>query len=197
MIQIADMDAVLAHSFRDFHTKGFDYICLKRSAEITEKLYFFDGDVNKLPEVVNPHDHRYNFTTTVIAGRSENILYAPSTTLGQVFQAFDYDTPLNDGIGFVWAGEQRLFEIARRSYDAHDLGYAMNYDQIHTIRMVENETVLLLRQHQDIVPIGIPTKTFTRDREPPKLDGLYNRFTADQIVAKLKRLDERVPGVLG
>lgn len=39
-----DMAEVLANSYRDFHAKGLDYICLKRSFKETLKLYFFDGD---------------------------------------------------------------------------------------------------------------------------------------------------------
>lgn len=40
----------------------------KRTPEHTRKVYFFDGKVSQLPEVVSPHDHRYDFTTTVLAG---------------------------------------------------------------------------------------------------------------------------------
>lgn len=63
-----NMEEVIANSFKDFHSKGLDYICLRRSPVLTTKLYFFDGDVSKLPEVVNPHDHRYDFSTVCLSG---------------------------------------------------------------------------------------------------------------------------------
>ena len=63
IVPSVSMEEVLANSFRDFHAKGLDYVCLKRRPSETVKLYFFDGDVSKLPEVVNPHDHRYDFST--------------------------------------------------------------------------------------------------------------------------------------
>ena len=185
-----DIDAVLENSFKNFHTKGFDYICLKRSAAYTQKLYFFDGDASKLPEVVNPHDHRYDFTTKCIAGEVENIIYEEDQERGNTFQVYKYFTPLNRGKGFKWAGETRLTEKSRESYKPGD-NYFMTHDQLHTIRMVKNETVIMLGQFEDVVPVGEPTRTFAQTM--PSLEGLYDRFTADEIIAKLTRLKERVP----
>lgn len=187
-----DLGEVVANSYRDFHCKGLDYICLRRSAEITLKLYFFDGDVSKLPEVVHPHDHRYPFETFVVAGRSENIIYRigagehPCAT----FNHFRYDTPLNGGAGFSWAGEVELSESNCSSY-LPGTGYAMRHDQIHTIRMLANETVLFLVQYEDAVRRAVPTSTFTRSDQAPSLSGLYGRFTPDQVLARLKRFEER------
>lgn len=186
------VEEILANSFRDFHCMGFDYICLRRSPRETVKLYFFDGDVSKLPEIVNPHDHRYDFSTTCIAGRVDNIWYCEAKN-GQRFQRFAYDTPLLGGLGFTWVGETKLSEVARRAFKPGGR-YSMLHSEIHTIRMVENESVICLTQYEDLVR-DRPTLTFTRDREPPSLDGLYNRFTADQVLAKLSRLKERVPSL--
>lgn len=189
------IDDVIANSFRDYHVKGFDYICLRRSLTETIKLYFFDGDVSKLPEVVNPHDHRYDFNTLCIAGEVENIWFRPSTDDGEVFQAFEYRTPLNGGAGFEWAGEKRL-EISNRLRRTAGACYGMWHEELHTIRMVQNETVLCLTQYRDRVPVDQPTMTYVRDREPPSLSGLYSRFTADQIIYRLLKLKDRVPGLL-
>lgn len=186
------VDEIVANSFRDFHCKGFDYICLRRSPRDTVKLYFFDGDVSKLPEIVNPHDHRYDFETLCVAGRVQNIWFEEDQD-GAQFQRFAYDTPLLGGKGFTWVGETKL-SIARRRAVGPGRRYGMRFDQIHTIRMVENNTVICLVQKEDRVT-DRPTLTFTRDREPPSLDGLYRKFTADEVLKRLSDLKERVPSL--
>lgn len=187
------VDEICANSFRDYHVKGFDYICLRRSPTETVKLYFFDGDVSKLPEVVSPHDHRYDFSTLCVAGRVQNMWFAEDRT-GQPFQRFAYETPLNGGQGFTWVGETRLKNVRKFTASA-GRRYHMGFDEIHTIRLVENNTVICLVQHEDRVALNRPTLTFTRDREPPSLAGLYGRFTPDQVLARLRTLRERVPGI--
>lgn len=184
-----DIDAVIANSFRDFHVKGFDYLCLRRSPVETIKLYFFDGDVAKLPEVVNPHDHRYPFETHVLAGSSENHWYARSAQHGHTFNRFEYRAPLNGGDGFTFAGEELLM-LTRKGEFRKGGRYSMRADEIHTIRMRENETVLMLRQFEDVVPLNQPTQTFTRG-DAPSLEGLYQRFTADQVVSRLRNFEDR------
>lgn len=183
-----DIDHTVEHSIRDYHVKGFDYICVRRSPSETIKLYFFDGDVTRLPEVVNPHDHRYDFDTWAIAGASENVWFDQNDR-GTVFNRFEYRTPLNGGNGFQFAGETRLLETARLRRDAGQ-HYFMRADELHTIRIVENETVLMLRQREDVVPLGAATSTFTRG-DAPSLSGLYSRFTADQVIGRLRHLHER------
>ncbi len=183
-----DLDHAVENSFRDYHVKGFDYLCVRRSPTETVKLYFFDGDITRLPEVVNPHDHRYDFDTWVLAGASENVWFAEDSR-GQVFNRFRYRTPLNGGDGFSFAGETRLAETdrLRREAGGH---YFMRADELHTIRIVENETVLMLRQREDVVALDAATSTFTRGTAP-SLSGLYSRFTVDQVLARLRQLRER------
>lgn len=189
------IEEVIANSFRDFHVKGFDYICLRRSPTETIKVYFFDGDVSKLPEIVNPHDHRYNFDTLCVAGAVENIMFAPADHGGQIFNEFEYRTPLNGGNGFRFVQQRRL-SIAGRDTFLPGQSYSLGYRHVHTIRMVENETVIALAQYEDRVPVGHPTRTWMRDRMPPSLDGLYRRFDADTILHRLSRLRARMPGLI-
>lgn len=186
-----NIDEVVEHSFKDFHVKGFDYICLRRSPEETLKLYFFDGDISKLSEVVAPHDHRYDFETHVVTGKSENRWFDRSMdySKGQTYNWFEYLTPLNGGDGFNFIGEEQLFESARKTFKSGD-SYFMQAHELHTIKIVENETVLMLVQFEDRVAVGKPTYTFTTG-DAPVLDGLYTKFTADQVIAKLKRFEER------
>jgi hypothetical protein len=182
-----DLDSVVANSYRDFHCKGLDYLCLKRSKDLTLKLYFFDGDVSKLPSVVFPHDHRYDFNTWVVAGSMQNLLYAEGGD--RDYQLFDYSTPLNGGTGFTWVKPVRLKETEREVFYA-DGYYPMKFNQIHTIRMLSNETVLFLAQFESCHGV-MPTHTYSIGDVAPSFDGLYNRFTPDGVVALLKRFTER------
>jgi hypothetical protein len=184
-----NVEEIVANSFKDFHTKGFDYICLKRSPTETVKLYFFDGDVAKLPEVVAPHDHRYDFATWVAAGASENVWFKRDDKEGEVFNWFEYRTPLNGGDGFTFVGEEQLKEVARRQFKKGD-NYSMHAADLHTIRIVENETVLMLIQHEDLVPLDRPTSTFSMGNAP-SIDGLYSKFSADQVIDRLRKFEER------
>ena len=185
---IIDLDHVLDNSFKNFHVKGFDYLCVRRSARITDKLYFFDGDISKLPEVVNPHDHRYAFNTKVLAGRSKNTVYQPSLT-GQVYNRFDYLTPLNGGDGFHWSGYEHLDVASDHAY-AKGEGYSSGPNDIHTISILEDRTILWLRQFEDVVPLGKPTSTYSVSDKAPALDGLYARMTPHDVIAKMRILSD-------
>jgi hypothetical protein len=184
----ANMEEIIANSFKDYHTKGFDYLCVRRTPTETLKLYFFDGDVSKLPEVVNPHDHRYGFDSYVLAGATENIWFKEGG--GKLYNRFAYMTKLNGGNGFTEAGTVKLRTLARGKYTKGN-GYAMRADELHTIRIVENESVLMLRQYEDVVPLDQPTMTYCLSDQPPSLDGLYSRFTPDEVIAKLKNFHDR------
>lgn len=195
------MDDVIQNSFKDYHVRGFDYLCLKRSPWETLKVYFFDGDVSSMPEVVTPHDHRYDFSTTVLAGRSENVWYQDAEIKssrrygGEVFERFEYRSKLvdPDSFGFVHAGTVKLRETNRTSFGPGQT-YDMFHDEIHTIRMVENETILALVQYEDRVT-DQPTQAFFRGKETPSLSGLYEKFTPDQVLELKKKLSERVPSL--
>lgn len=190
--QPIDLEHILANSYRDFHVKGFDYLCLARSPAETVKVYFFEGDVSALPEVVVPHDHRYPFSTTVLAGRSRNRRYlrGMSGLAGATpFEAFNYRTPLNGGDGFHWTHTDWLLETEDTPYVAGER-YEQRADEIHTIQVAAEGTVLMLHQFADVVPINQPTRAYRPEgqREPLSLDGLYRPMTADYALKRLAHL---------
>lgn len=183
---------VVVHSFKDMHTWGLDYICLHRSDALTVKLYVFEGDVSKAAEVVHPHDHRYDFQTIVLAGELVDIEYHETLDPdAPVYQRFAWRTPMNGGGGFEWAGEARVDPICQRHRHDRQLSADVpvyhSAEDIHTIRVVGDRTALLLLQGRDRPGLDFTT-TYLRDKEPPLLDGLYSRFTVDQINARLDQL---------
>lgn len=184
-----DLEHILAHSFRDFHVKGFDYLCLKRSEAETVKVYFFEGDAARAPEVVIPHDHRYPFLTECLAGAVTNHEFAEMVGRkyggdAEPYERFEYLTPLNGGNGFKWLAEAWLIRVASRLRVSGS--YAMRHDQLHTIT-VQPDTVLRLTQHADVVPEGVPVRAYRPAgmREPPSLDGLYRPMDADHALMRL------------
>ncbi|OHU64016.1 hypothetical protein [Mycobacteroides chelonae] len=193
-----DMESVLENSYKDFHCKGFDYICLKRSPEYTLKAYFFEGDAQDASEVVNPHDHRYDFRTTCLSGEVTNKWFrvpprwegqSTGDKHGSMYNVFHYTTPLNGGSGFDLQGLVPLQIYQTRSVGRGG-SYFMGFSEFHTIQITKPDTVLLLEQYTDEVPVGQPTLTFTQSAEPPNLSGLYNKFTADQAVKRIQQLHE-------
>lgn len=180
---------IIDNSFKNFHTRGLDYLCLSRKAALTRKVYFFDGDASKLPEVVNPHDHRYDFNTRVVTGVMSNSHYLRHDA-GEIYNEFEWRTPLNGGDGFAWKQETRLLERQRVAYMPGDF-YFMKAEEFHTIRIHSDQAIIMLEQFADVVPVGVPTITFMKGRRAPSLDGLYERFTADEVIARLNTLQER------
>lgn len=189
---LIDLGEVLANSYRDFHVKGFDYLCLKRSEAETIKVYFFDGDVSKAPEVVIPHDHRYGFRTDVVAGSMVNRKFVVGGRCdpdAKPYERFDYLTPLNGGPGFTWRETAWLRAYTETEYQVGE-NYSMGANGIHTIQITGPETIICLRQYADLIPVGKPTSAYRPDgmREPPSLDGLYRPMDADHALRRIATL---------
>lgn len=184
------IETIAANSFRNFHAKGLDYLCIQRSAQITVKAYFYDRPDNAGPDVVCPHDHRYPFSTTILAGESRHRRYS-EVTFGQRFQRFHWMTPLNGGAGFTHDDEAFLSLKQAEQYRAGQT-YWCEADEIHTIRITQPGTILLLQQFADVIPISTPTSTYVPgdSREPPSLDGLYDRMDEDYARKLLGYVEE-------
>jgi hypothetical protein len=181
------LSEAMEHSYKDFHCRGLHYVCLGRSPRRTLKLYLFDGDVADLPQIVLPHDHRYHFETFVMFGAYINAWFheqpyeAPGYTR---MNRFKWDTVLKGGGGFSYDGETWLKQSYVQRFQA-GTNCVMRPEEIHTIRILYGETALLLEQEHAVVTK--PTRAYGGDKEPPSLDGLYGKFTADEIIALLRR----------
>ncbi len=191
-----DISEIIEHSYKNFHAKGLDYICLHRSPELTVKVYFFDGDMRKLPEVVAPHDHRYAFDTLVLAGVVSNSLYhramPKAGSYAGNYQEFEYRTPLNGGNGFAWKQEARLALYGCREYRRGE-SYGMDAEEVQTIAIHAPQTALLLRQYEDVVPRDQPTSCFLHDKQVPNLSGLYSKFRPDEVIARMQLIGRLLP----
>jgi hypothetical protein len=189
-IKMSNLEAIATNSYKNFHAKGLHYVCLERSPLCTLKAYFFEGEVINSPEIVVPHDHRYDFTTEVLSGELTDIEYAECFPCKGVpiAQTWEYRTPLNEGNGFTWVGEIGLVKSRNRTLKQGEL-LLTPYHRIHTIK-VKRDTVLLLTQMQDKFTIERPTKaySFGSKDQKPDTSGLYERFSIDEIKDKLEHL---------
>lgn len=190
----APIEELCASSFRNFHARGLDYLCLHRSQFVTCKAYFFDGDTDKLPEVVIPHDHRYNFVSTVLAGCVSERLFAYLDTEVsgyEPYEEFAWDTPLNGGDGFTWRQTSWLKLLEENVYEPGE-SYETPHQAIHTLNIRAPQSVLFLVQYHDRVPMNVPTASFrpANEREPINVSGLYDVMTPDHARTLLSRLTE-------
>lgn len=187
---------IQSNSFKDFHCKGLDYICLSRNTNQTIKYYFFEQGRT---QVVMPHNHRYDFITEVKAGRLINHTYATQpmirspegeiNLIGDVYEEFAYYTPLNRGSGFNHVGQARLKEIHKRRYEKGQR-CPSPFGSIHTISVFPG-TVLKLTQERDLLPTTDPTRAFSKDGNArPNTSGLYRRFHTDEIISRLRHIEQ-------
>jgi hypothetical protein len=187
---VDDLDIVFAadNSFRDFHAKGVDYICLHRTPALTVKLYLFDPATLVVAgpgrQVVNPHSHGYNFSTHVLRGGVTNVEYLRGD--GDGWHEIRYGSPLKGRRWDQVTGPCSLREIGRTAYGP-SRSYDFDHERIHSIEVhPETKTALLLFQHADK---GKPfTLLYTRAPATPPLDGLYKRWATDDIRSALRNV---------
>ncbi len=179
------IEMALQNSFKNFHAEGMDYICMKRSPTHTIKYYFFDGDMSQISDVVNPHDHRYDFNTTVISGSMVDFRYRPCRPGdGQAMTAFEWRTPLNGGGGFSDPYEAYLRKTTSKPIKK-GAQYFSPSEVIHTIRPTNDRTLIRLDQFEDKLDLEDYTTTFCLGHEAPSLTGLYERFTEAELVSRI------------
>lgn len=193
------IEDIQRNSFRNFHAKGLDYLCLQRSPDLTRKVYFFEGNLSALPEIVMPHDHRYNFQTVVLSGCVSNRLFMPTEATdpaGKAYERFDYITPLNGGDGFTWLKTDHLIQFSEKTYH-RDRSYGSAASDIHTLQIRSDQTVIMLDQYADLAPIGVPTRAWRLGgKEPPNLSGLYEEMTFDDVIGRLEVVAQLLAGTV-
>jgi hypothetical protein len=182
------IDQILLNSYTNFHAKGVDYVCIERAAKETLKLYFFEG-VKPSEQLVMPHDHRYDFTTTVLAGEMANTIFretAQPLSSGEVYNRWLYRTPLNGHSNpFEWDEQVALETWSMVRYGRGET-HSMASHQIHTIKVYQ-DTILMLKQGPSKMGKDAYTHSYSpgSGKTPPYLDGLYTPMTADRLIKLL------------
>lgn len=182
-------------SYKNFHAKGMDYVCFFHNGATYNKVYFLEEDAAVAPELVNPHDHRYAFRTVCLSGALRDFRFTRDPR-GDVFQAFDYRTPLCGGNGFTFRGNEQLLQSHHVDLRPGD-ELMTSATELHTITARKPNTVIYLEQFKDVVPDYLPTSCWVRKGEPkPDTSGLYEEMDADTFRMRLiqtQQLFDRLP----
>lgn len=195
MINNADPKEGVKHSFNNYHVEGMKYLNLVRSERFTAKIYLLDPLLIKSTQdgfLVNPHDHRYNFGTTVLFGAVSNLVFH-EIGQGSGWNHFGYQADTKE---FTPQGEVGLQVVEDMTYAVGETYYT-GIDDIHTLRLSNELTALLLFQYNDIVLDG--TNFYGRDVESPSsctTGNLYQRFTEDEYAYWLKFILRNVEVVI-
>lgn len=190
MIENANPEEGVKHSFNNYHVEGVKYLNLLRSDRLTVKIYLLDPLLIKPNQdgfLVNPHDHRYNFGTTVLFGAVSNIVFHESPQ-GNGWNHFKYQADTKE---FTPKGEVGLNMTEHLFYTSGQTYYT-DIEDIHTLRLSDRLTGLLLLQYNDINSL---TNFYGREPESPsscKEAHLYQRFTVEEYQQWLGFVKARV-----
>lgn len=166
MLSEADPNALAQHSVLNHHANGMDYLCLHRTPELTVKVYLIEKPENANDGfLVNPHTHRYDFGTVVLAGALEHVRVdvAEPRETGLKYDRYIYEPgaapQLRDCVSLRWRPERHSVKDT----------YWVNTREIHTLRMLGADpapVVLGLIQLSDTRQTSRlylrPTSTFRR-----------------------------------
>lgn len=150
LLRNADVAALAANSFRNYHAVGLDYLCLLRTPNLTVKAYFFRGKDHAQARrgfgpdnwLVMPHNHRYSFEHLTLQGRIINRLFHVVEGLDHDIYSYDADK----------RQPRRLLGVGLHEYKVSDATYfRMSPKEIHTLSIApEEDAVALQIQYGDV-----------------------------------------------
>lgn len=173
-------------SYAAHHVDNIEYLNLFRSDVLTLKAYFFPYGSHD--DVVVPHDHRYNFTTTCVRGRLQELKYRVVGFRGVGVEPYDlcaYECLVDGGSGFKRVQEQALrVETADYKYQGAVWENKAHVD-IHTLSDVTPGTILLLTQYRDV---GRSTTRAWSTRGTLPVAAGYEKMERAAIKARIEEL---------
>lgn len=126
------------YSVINHHVDGLHYLCLHRSEDLTIKVYIMEEPAN--PNglyLVNPHTHRYAFSTVVLNGALDHVLF--DKVEGDDWEEFRYD-PESRGKTLV----QRCSLKSRKQVQGFRSAYWLEPESIHTLQIRKEQGPLIL-----------------------------------------------------
>lgn len=177
------LSSILDNSYKNYHVKGFSYLCVHRSNTLTDKIYFFGDEISFKEDLVVPHNHRYDFSTRVIHGSVTNFTFTMQfiPSLDNRYKLHNYTTPLNGGKGFDFIHDVGLNIDTTKTYHPKQW-YFSKHSTIHTIRVNKPNSVIRLTQYEDVLDLKTPTLAFSKNVISTNNDGLYEKFRVDEVL---------------
>jgi hypothetical protein len=170
LLERLDPEEMARSSSLNHHVNGMDYLCLQRDpAGVTIKLYLIERPCNPNSGfLVNPHSHRYDFESFLLAGRLKHVRFRKCETgLGLQRQPDWIESRYSPEHGL-----QRMASVFLRPSQTEYIEtgdrYAVRHDEIHTLQMYDDgEPVLIgLVQYPDT---AAHSHLYLPDREWPNM----------------------------
>lgn len=193
LLRQVDVAEAAQHSVLDHHVPGLDYLCLQRSPGLTVKVYLTDP-ARLRPQcsgyLVHPHDHRYAFDTTVLAGLVRH------TTFTQ------WSVERGGAGCYAYSPAQHAFLPAEQRYELTAFGsvtygagesYHVAVPTVHTIAVPRTApTCLLLLQYAD--EHDQSTRCFSWYGPPVVQPSCYRSPTVGETAALVQRVHDLALG---
>jgi hypothetical protein len=178
------IEETLSHSYSNFHVPGVEYACLLRTKQLTVKLYYFPTGVglNNQGLLVHPHDHGYEFETTVLKGQLRNHNYRIER--GDSWAMNQYSSKLKNesGMSMQFLQMVELVEYESRLMNKGQ-SYNLDTDTIHSISVNPNrDNAILLTQHASKVERESTLIFIPKAEEVPTDVGLYQPMSKERLL---------------
>ncbi len=199
------VDDAIRNSYKNWHVKGVDYLCLYRSPQLTIKVYKCPAELqseNKNTKtILNPHTHLYNSHIVVLMGECEIVTFDyhkrshqsgepkevnHNFTTHNLFYHTSKFGPRAKQAGFRFESTGHLIEKQVTKITEQQSLY-MKADEIRSFRTI-GETYLLIFQYNTI-PFNVDTDLYVQTATPPILDELYQTFNESEIVNFINKID--------
>lgn len=179
--------AILEHSLRNCHVKGFNSIFLMRSDVVSLRLYVCLPGETELHKGIDPndtvlmaHNHRFFFQCQTLKGWMQNLIYSESATATDqgLWFKYAYQSAITSGDRKMRLEPQGQVHLALDKTETVSAGqsYAFEADQLHRIVVPNDElVVLLLWEHRRSDHTQF---AYSKQSLPDSLPtvGLYDKF---------------------
>lgn len=158
-------------STKRHHVDGLIYLCLKRTEDVTIKLYYIPEVVNTFHNfLVHPHNHRYEFTSTILYGEIDHVRFEKT-----------YDTASLKRCQYDWK-TRKIIEKERCALKAisvenckENMSYNVKTNEVHSISIIKPSVIGIVQYQDELIDTDIycrnlkdvncvPTKPMTSEQ---------------------------------
>lgn len=141
-----DVEWLAKNSVFNHHVNGMNYLCIERSPAITYKIYYCNGVGNPNGGyLVHPHNHRYNFHSTVLKGELQHLRFKESESHGELVtkNRYNWQTKELDTVSKIC-----IYPHRDDNCKAND-SYYVEINETHTLKLISPVVIIGLSQYED------------------------------------------------
>jgi hypothetical protein len=173
-VRLVDIPHLANSSVMNHHADGMHYLCLQRTETHTVKIYYIPKPVNNNGGfLVNPHNHRYKFSSVVMSGALQHLRFSESENKHgdqYVKNRYFWETKevKRQGMRYIYAYRDDLVTEGGT--------YTVTPDEIHTLKILK-PTIIALSQEADTDDEAYiyirPGQNFRKPRSRPMTPNEY------------------------